>query len=124
MRKIIAVLIAMLLLLLAFSSAYAGPTSQQLKKAGFTCINTGPYNFTHFFPPYITIPDDLGSGKFKTVQVKVFNEAGTTFLGTELLVRADIYHGQPCPLDGGTYDDLSQTPGMPYFGCHHFSRTN
>lgn len=122
MRKMIAVLIAMLLLLLAFTGAYAGYTSQQLANAGFTCVNTGPYNLTHCFPPYITFPNDLGSGKYKTVQVKVFNEAGTTFLGTELLVRADLYNGQPCPQDGGTYDDLRVSPGLPYFACHHFSR--
>lgn len=123
MRKMIAVLIAMLLLVVAFTVAYAGPTSEQLENAGFTCINTGPYNFTHCFPPYMTIPDDLGSGKFETVQVKVFDEAGTTFLGTELLVRADLYKWQPCPQDGGgPYDDLTEVPGIPYFGCHHFSR--
>lgn len=123
MRKVISLLIAMLLLSLTFTSAYAGLTYQQLQDAGYTCINTGPYNFKHCFPPYVTIPSDLASGKYETIQVKVFNVEGTTFLGTELLVRVDIYNGQPCPRDGGTYDDLRPTKGIPYFGCHHFSRT-
>lgn len=123
MKKMIAVLIAMLLLLIAFTVAYAANTSDQLENAGYTCVNAGPYNLTHCFPPYISFPDDLLSGKPKTVQVKVFDVYGTTFLGTELLVRHDLYNGQSCPQDGlDEYEDISEATGFPYYACHHFSR--
>ena len=58
----------------------------------------------------------------RSVPVKVFDAAGTTFLGTELLLHEDVYAGQPCPQDDldewGVWDlwDFEE----PYFACHHF----
>jgi hypothetical protein len=42
----------------------------------------------------------------------------TQFLaGTEELIRADLYRGQPCPREGGTWSLLP----FGYYGCHHFA---
>ena len=54
------------------------------------------------------------------VNFLVFDASGTTFLGTEHLIRSDLYAGQPCqgtPI--GTYDFIPVGPG--YYGCYHFS---
>ena len=40
------------------------------------------------------------------------------FTGTESLIRADVYNGQPCPTEpSGEYADLSGI-GLSYFACH------
>lgn len=109
-------------LLLAPSSALAagkGHSSSQLEKAGWTCVNAGPHNWTHCFNPGF---DPTG----ESINVKVFSEDGSAFLGTELLLRADLYQGQPCMQDGGgEYELLPAAPLGPfpvdYRACHHFA---
>ena len=118
-RKIIVLLAVTMILMVAVTVAYAhGHEADQLR-GKWTCINTGPHNWTHCFSPKVTFPDDVLQGNFETVQVKVFGEDGYPFLGTEILVHEDIYNDQPCMTDGGgLYHDLDP---MPYFACHHFS---
>jgi hypothetical protein len=84
-----------------------GPSEAQLANAGWVCgPPAGPPG--HCFPP----GEVFGS---PTITVMVFE--GGHFAGTEILWRADIYAGQPCPLDEVL--DLSGE-GLPYFACHHF----
>lgn len=113
MRLKLFVLMGVLLLMLSFSVAYAdedGHSADQLVNAGWFCFNAGPSNWTHCFAP--------GGGSPQTVQVKVFGETGSPFLGTELLILQDIYGGQPCPQDElATYEPVA---GTPYMACHHF----
>ncbi len=52
-----------------------------------------------------------------SIPVRVFDSNGA-FLGTELLLRADLYAGQPCPRD--VVLDLQQLAGIPYYACHHY----
>lgn len=114
----IGVLIAMVLLVLAVTAASAGHTSGQLVDAGWTCANAGPSNWKHCFPPSVDFPGDLLAGEYATIQVKVFGEVGYPYLGTELLIRADLYNDNepPCAQDGGgSYDPL-----FGYMACHHF----
>lgn len=133
--KLVPVLAAVLLLLLAVTVAYAGGghTSDQLVKAGRTCIPAGPNHWIHCFPSTITFPDDLANGVPATAQVKVFTNPDDThedqeFLGTELLIRKDLYENgeQLCPQDlhegePGTYHYLGdEFPFFPYYACHHF----
>jgi len=92
------------------SSAQAGQTADKLVKAGYFCFNAGPANWTHCLNPRL-----LGN---PAVSVKVFSEDGRQFLGTEQLMRYDIYSGQPCPQDGLNQWDFLGDP--PYFACHHF----
>jgi len=88
-----------------------GLTADQLAQAGYLCFNAGPSNWTHCL-----LEKKLGG---RVVPVKVFSEDGSEFLGTEQLLRADIYAGQPCPPDGLGLWDSEAVPG--YFACHHFS---
>jgi hypothetical protein len=37
--------------------------------------------------------------------------------GTEELIRADLFAGQPCPQEGGSWTLLF----FGYYGCHHFA---
>lgn len=87
-------------------------TANQLEKAGFDCFPAGPSNWIHCMDL-----DKLLSGK-KSVQVKVFSEDGSEFLGTELLLHGDVYAGQPCPTDELNLWGVLE--GTPYMACHHF----
>ena len=117
MKKVIGILAALVLLLLAVTVASAGHTSDQLDKAGWTCVNAGPSDWTHCFPPSVDFPGDIVAGERATIQVKVFDVPGSTFLGTEILIRADLYNDNtPCAQDGGgEYGTLAG-----YRTCHHF----
>ena len=96
--------------LFAAGSGAAGLTADKLLKAGYFCFNAGPSNFTHCW-----LERHLGN---PVVPVKVFSEDGQQLLGTEQLLREDIYAGQPCPQDGLDMWDSEAVPG--YFACHHF----
>jgi len=105
-------------LLISATACFSGPaiagghTAGQLEAAGFICFNGGPpiTNWVHCL--------DLDKFGNPAVPVKVFSEDGMTFLGTELLLRADIYSGQPCPQDDLNLWDDESVEG--YFACHHF----
>jgi hypothetical protein len=87
-----------------------GLTSDQLVSAGYDCFPAGPNDWIHCL---------LGRkfGK-QVIPVKVFSVDGSEFLGTEQLLREDIYAGQPCPQDGLAQWDSQGVPG--YYACHHF----
>lgn len=107
----ISLVLASILLIGSFagnSAAQESHTADQLKN--FLCFNTGPSNWMHCLNPLL-----LGN---PSVSVKVFSEDGSQFLGTEQLIRYDIYSGQPCPQDG--LDQWEFLGDPPYFACHHF----
>ncbi len=124
-HKFVGASVSLLILLLTFSGvAYAGGhnadrghTADQLADAGWTCFPAGPHGWTHCLKPGFdpTSPSQI---------VKVFDVGGSPFLGTELLLRDDLYRGQPCPQDNlAEYDLLPADPdGFPvdYRACHHF----
>jgi hypothetical protein len=66
------------------------------------------------------------------LSVKVFettdvNATSAEFLGTELLIRADLYAGQPCAQNGGEYELLpASESGLPvdYRACHHYATSH
>jgi len=94
----------------ASNKATAGNTAEQLSNAGYFCVNAGPSNWLHCLRP-----NHFGN---PTVPVKVFSEDGMEFKGTELLLRPDIYAGQPCPQDG--LDMWGYNEDLDYMACHHF----
>lgn len=98
------------ILLVSTSVATAGVTADKLEKAGYFCFNDGPSNWVHC----------LRAEKFgyPSVPVKVFSEDGSEFLGTEMLLRFDIYNGQPCPQD--ELDEWTFLGEPPYYACHAF----
>jgi hypothetical protein len=67
-----------------------------------------------------------------SLSVKVFettdvNATSAEFLGTESLIRADLYGGQPCPKNGGEYELLpASETGLPadYRACHHYATSH
>jgi hypothetical protein len=91
-----------------------GNTPYRLAQAGWHCLNV-PGHGVHCEDPHAEIGSNVH------IQVKVFDtsEVGSdsaAFLGTESLVRADHYHGQPCLPGHGTYFLLP----FGYYACHHF----
>lgn len=101
-----------LLLVLAPAATAAPHNAAQMERAGYDCFAAGPSGWTHCMDL-----DKLISGH-PVVTVNVFSVNGSDFLGTELLLRDDLYQDQPCPQDGGgAWDRLA---GTPYMACHHF----
>jgi hypothetical protein len=94
-------------------SSAAAPTAQELIEHGWTC--TFPEGLFHCRPPGQPGPLEGPA----TVDFRVFDATGAEFLGTEHLIRADLYAGQPCPQSpAGEYQFIPRGPG--YYGCHHF----
>jgi len=108
--KFVSIIIALLLMMVAVATvSAAGHTSSQLENAGWVCEIAGPNFWTHCMKKN---PADGPS----TIPVKVFSNDGSDFLGTELLIRADLYNGQPCPQEGG--GEYFLLP-FGYYACHH-----
>ena len=103
--------LATIMLFASGGTAQAGQTAEKLERAGYLCFNAGPSNFTHCL-----LERHFGN---PVIPVKIFSPDGSEFLGTEQLLREDIYAGQPCPQDGiDPWDFVG--PDLPYFACHHF----
>jgi len=94
-----------------------GPSPGQLRSHGWNCFNVEGLG-VHCQPP-----GDAASSATMTLLIFDTSNPGATdapFLGTELLIRADLYQGQPCPQEGlAHYVDLR--PELPYFACHRYS---
>lgn len=107
---------------LAGPAAPAGAaTAPQLVKAGWTCIAPLPVtDEQHCFAPKGF--QRLVTGEAKAVKALVFDVSGREYFGTELNVRSDVFHGQPCPTDPPTYQYTYLGPifGLDYWACHRF----
>lgn len=102
-----------------------GRTLDQAQAAGWDCnpliLVGGHY---HCSPPGVPSVQDIIDGSATTPSIvhQVFRSDGS-FAGTETLIRADLYSGQPCPTD----QVLAVPPWLPanpmYYACHHFEFT-
>lgn len=113
-----AILIA--LFLLPFIASADGVSPAQLEQAGWDCIVPLPGDNLHCAPP-----GGLGrvlAGTAETMTFLVFRTDDGAFLGTELIVRADLFNGQPCPTDppSGQYTYLFPLLGLDYYACHRY----
>ncbi len=97
-------------------------TLAQAQAAGWDCnpliLIGGHY---HCSPPgRPSVADIIAGTDVASVEHQVFLPDGT-FAGTETLIRADLYAGQPCPTDQW----LPVPPFGPveYYACHHFEFT-
>jgi hypothetical protein len=75
----------------------------------------------HCSPPgRPSVAEIIAGTDVPSVEHQVFLPNGS-FAGTELLIRADLYAGQPCPTDQW----LPVPPFGPvqYYACHHFEFT-
>ncbi len=105
------------------AAAGPGQSPAQLTKAGWDCIVV--FGAVHCSPP-----GGLAlvlSGAAETMTFSVFGTTDPTateapFSGTELIVRADIFSGQPCPTDppSGQYTYLLPLIGLDYYACHWY----
>jgi hypothetical protein len=97
-------------------------TLAQAQAAGWDCnpliLIGGHY---HCSPPgRPSVADIIAGTDVPSVEHQVFLPDGS-FAGTEILIRADLYAGQPCPTD----EWLPVPPFGPleYWACHHFEFT-
>ncbi len=124
-RRLVMILAAVAMVMGVMAPAGAakgGVTAEQLGASpAWSCSIEGPHAWMHCF--------NQKNGNGKTIQVRVFGpadlsdgySAGDPFLGTEILVDASVYNGQPCAQDGGDpYFDLGGGGAGP-FACHHFA---
>jgi hypothetical protein len=94
----------------AFRLGYRG-TAEQPRRGGWFCFPVTAERLIHCAPPgYLqrNAPD---------VPLVVFDASGSTFLGTEDLIRNDVYRNQKCPFEGG--NPFHPTP-KGYVACHEF----
>jgi len=126
-RKLIFLLAVLLLLIVVSTVSAHGNDSGKLSNAGWGCMIAGDHGWVHCFAP----GKSMTQGKTSVVQVfdcqspdcvdlggGAFSGVGHPFLGTELLIHADVYNGQPCATDGGEpYHFLGF---IPFYACHHF----
>lgn len=107
---------------LAASAGSAGAaTAPQLEKAGWTCIAPRPVtDELHCFGPNGL--QRLFTEEAKAVKAVVFDPSGQEFLGVEMNIRGDVFHGQPCPTDPPSYEYTYLGPifGVNYWACHRF----
>jgi hypothetical protein len=120
--KIISLSVVILGLFLAVGSVSAagqGNSPARLDDAGWFCFL--PTGEVHCIPPGALSSDP-------SIAVKVFEtddlgyEYNDTFLGTERLIRADLWEGtgQSCPQDE-PIPGIVFLNGITYVGCHQFS---
>jgi hypothetical protein len=137
MRKIITALIgggtavvATLTLTAAPLSASPGsPNPDTLIDHGWRCDDV--VHAVHCIPPALVAkvfsdPPQPPPAFF----VLVFDNQTSAFLGTEFNIRADLFHGQPCPTDPtptGEPGQYTYLPDLgfpaaifPYYACHRF----
>ena len=88
-----------------------GPSMENLERAGWDC-STVVAGEPHCVSPSATFAERLGD---PVISVMVFGADGS-FRGTERLVRADLYAGQPCPQDEGFFLPFG------YWACHHYAQ--
>lgn len=99
----------------------AGGGMDQAERASWDCsprvLILGYY---HCAPPGKPSVLDLVTGAESpaSLQVRVFNPDGS-FAGTETLLRADLYAGQPCRQQGLAQWSLLDLP-VDYRACHNF----
>jgi hypothetical protein len=94
----------------AFRAGYRG-TAKEASRGGWFCFPITQERLIHCAPPgYLQrgAPD---------VPLLVFDSKGLALLGTEDLIRNDVYRSQKCPFEGG--GPYHRTP-RGYLACHEF----
>jgi hypothetical protein len=108
---------------IALSASGPGGTADQAKAAGWNCNPEVPIagNYLHCAAPGKPSVADIlaGNTNAPSIELRVFDFDTGVFAGTESLLRADLYRGQPCPEDNLAEWGLLALP-VPYRACHHF----
>jgi hypothetical protein len=114
-RPLVALAILVCGLTLAGGAA-AGVTPAQLTDAGWTCFNDPTAPRIVCADPGHGRPFPENPDAPPSYSLRLFQLDGT-FIGTLTLIRADLYHGQPCASTGGDYTFI---PPIGYYRCEHF----
>jgi hypothetical protein len=137
---IIGSLAAAVAVLTATATAGTGVSPAQLQRAGWSCVNPAaafPANpNVHCFPPghlQGVIAGTAATALLLTFATSDTGAEAAPLLGAERMIRADLFHGQPCPTDppGGPPGAASSPPryewsylgprfGWDYYICHTF----
>ena len=116
MLTTVALVMALMMAVGAGAAGAQGNNPAHLKEQGWNCFNV-PGLGVHCEAPG-------GGNSSATTPLKVYDTADpadeeATFLGTEILVRPDLYAGQPCPQnDLPDYEDIGFART-----CHHYDTT-
>lgn len=117
MRRLALTIVALAASLVAVAPATAeGVTPDQLRNAGWTCFVPPPFpdrivcgNPGQGLPPVPPAANGRPSYNF------LFFDRDGNFRGTEHLIRADLYHGQPCPQSAWVF-----IAPIGYYECQRF----
>lgn len=118
---LLALLVVLGLASIASSSSHA--TKAQAEAAGWDCSPNFPlFGHFHCSPPGhpSLLEVFLGTANPPTLTLKLYDGETELFAGSELLIRADLFGGQPCPQEGGGWAFLDFF-GADYYGCHRFT---
>ena len=129
MRRLVMIGALLAVVSVAVTSAQAkggGSSPAQLARAGWSCFLPPPFNpKVHCAPPGQL--ERVVAGTAAAATFLVFDTDDVTaetapFVGTERLIRGDLYHGQPCPTDPPSYEYSWLYPrfGWDYYICHTF----
>ena len=127
-RAFMALIVAAVISILSTPAVMAeGFGPGKLAAAGWDCF-LPPLDFNpnvHCAPPgqlEAITSGEARSGMFVAFATTDLAAQSADFLGTERLIRADLYHGQPCPTDAPSYTYSSLYPrfGWNYYICHTF----
>ena len=126
-RIVIAGVLAAMVSVPATGALASGSSPDKLTKAGWDCF-LPPRDFNpnvHCAPPGQL--ERIVSGEARAAMFVVFatddvDATSAEFLGTERLIRADLFHGQPCPTDPPSYEysSLFERFAWDYYICHTF----
>jgi hypothetical protein len=135
----IAALLTVAVLSVAPGASAQGVSPAQLTQAGWDCVNPAaafPANpNVHCFAPGQlagVVAGTAASAHVITFATPDVNATQAPMLGTERMIRADLFHNQPCPTDPPGYPGVTTSPplyewsylgprfGWNYYICHTF----
>ena len=126
-RALAALLLVILGSLPAGVVAARGPSPAQLAAAGWDCILPPPEfnpNVHCAKPGSVAAIQSAEAEMVVWLAFATYDLASTdaVLLGSERMVRADLFHGQPCPTDPPSYEYSWLVPrfGWDYYICHTF----
>jgi hypothetical protein len=107
------------------SSSAKGVNPGHLVEQGWDCFVPLPGDNVHCSRPGGLAGVLDGSARTMTFLVFETDDPAAEdapFLGTELIVRADAFNGQPCPTDPPSkeYTYLLPLLGLDYYACHRY----
>ncbi|MEA2609508.1 MAG: hypothetical protein QOJ75_1751 [Chloroflexota bacterium] len=126
-RVLIAGLLGLLAALPVSTVSAQGLSPAQLQRAGWDCFQPPPdFNpYIHCAPPGQLagiISGEAATGMFLAFATTDLNATDAALLGTERMIRGDLFHGQPCPTDPPSFEYSWLFPrfGWDYYICHTF----